>query len=74
MVCWHLEHNKSPDVLSAWQIRLARNYLLTFALVKKIFPLLCLPDFLEIFIVVLFLPDETIEQGRNASQLLICNL
>ena len=42
---------------------------ITYALVKKknFFPLLCLPYFLETFIVV-FLPDETLEQGRNASQ------
>ena len=40
---------------------------ITYALVKKIFPLLCLPDFLETFI-VFFLPDETLEQGQNASQ------
>ena len=41
---------------------------ITYALVK-IFPLLRLPDFLETCIVLCFFPpDETLEQGRNASR------
>ena len=40
---------------------------ITYALVKKNFPSLCLPDFLETC-VVFFSPDETLEQGRNASR------
>ena len=40
------------------------NYLCAWK--KNFFPLLCLLDFLETFIV--FLPDKSLEQGRNASQ------